>query len=120
MISQPHYRTHDEQQAMLGCAAHLDPDKHPRRYALAKSRERMGREFAKTLNQYEQAQKTAFDERPALANRAKFYADMTMRDAADALGISHNVMRKLKSEFALAFKASRSSLKSEGNDNNEV
>jgi hypothetical protein len=116
MISQPHYRTHAEQQAMLGCAANLDPQIHPRRHALQKARERMGREFAKTVNQYEQSAKAAFEERLALANRARFYADMSIRDAADALGISYHAMRKLKTEFALAFRQTRSSLKSEDND----
>jgi hypothetical protein len=116
MISQPRFTSHDEQQSALGCAANLDPQIHPRRYALQKARERMGREFAKTLNQYEQAQKNAFEERLALANRARFYADMSIRDAADALGISYHAMRKLKTEFALAFRQTRSSLKSEDND----
>ena len=34
MIPTPHYHSHEHQRAMLGCAADLDPGKHPRRYAL--------------------------------------------------------------------------------------
>lgn len=39
MIQQPHFRSHAEQQAALGCAAKLDPAKYPRRAALARARD---------------------------------------------------------------------------------
>jgi hypothetical protein len=44
MISTPHFQSHAQQQAMLGCAANLDPAKHPRRYAQQQARQRLNKE----------------------------------------------------------------------------
>jgi len=114
MISNPHYRNHDEQQAMLGCAANLDPDKHPRRYALHKARTRMhGQDIAiveetdgpRTIldSRREHAARQDADRR-ALAERARTCSHMTMKQAAVALGINYEKMKKLRAEFDLMFK----------------
>ena len=115
MISQPHYRTHDEQQSALGCAANLDPILHPRRYALHKARARMhGQDIAiveetdgpRTIldSRREHAARQDADRR-AMAERAKLYRSLTMKEAAVALGISYERIKKLKSEFDLQFRA---------------
>jgi len=114
MVSQPHYRTHADQQSMLGCAAHLDPDKHPRRYALHKARTRMhGQDIAiveetdgpRTIPDSRREHAARQDaERRALAERAKLYSGLTMKEAAVALGISYERVKKLKTEFDLRFK----------------
>ena len=116
MISQPHYRTHADQQAMLGCAATLDPDKPPRRYAIAKARARMaGEDIAIIDEPDEPGPRTILDsrrehaerqdaDRRALAMRAGWYADLCMKEAAVALGISYEKIKKLKSEFNLSFR----------------
>lgn len=44
MISTPRYNSHAQQQAMLGSAANLCPDKHPRRFARYKARQRLAKE----------------------------------------------------------------------------
>ncbi|MFI8384853.1 hypothetical protein [Pseudomonas sp. NPDC079086] len=44
MIPTPHFQSHAQQQAMLGCAANLDPAKHPRRYAQHQARQRIAKE----------------------------------------------------------------------------
>lgn len=44
MIPTPHFHSHAEQQAMLGCAAKLDPAKHPRRFAQHQARQRLNKE----------------------------------------------------------------------------
>jgi hypothetical protein len=114
MVSQPRFANHDEQQAMLGCAAHLDPDKHPRRYALHKARTRMhGQDIAiveetdgpRTIldSRREHAARQDADRR-ALADRAKLYRSLTMKEAAVALGISYEKCKKLRAEFDLQFK----------------
>jgi len=114
MLSHPHYRTHDEQQAMLGCAAQLDPDKHPRRYALHKARTRMhGQDIAiveeadgpRTIldSRREHAARQDADRR-ALADRARECSHMTMKQAALALGINYEKCKKLRAEFDLQFK----------------
>lgn len=33
MLKQPSFTSHAQQQALLGCATNIDPDKHPRRFA---------------------------------------------------------------------------------------
>ena len=45
MLTTPHFQNHAQQQAMLGCAATLDPIKHPRRFAQQKARERIAKEM---------------------------------------------------------------------------
>jgi hypothetical protein len=116
MVSQPRFANHNEQKAMLGCAAHLDPDKHPRRYAIAKARARMeGEDIAIMDEPEEDGPRTILDsrrehagrqdaERRALAMRASWYSDLSMKQAAEALGISYEKIKKLKSEFSLSFR----------------
>jgi hypothetical protein len=114
MVSQPRFASHTDQQAMLGCAAHLDPDKHPRRYALHKARARMhGQDIAiieetdgpRTIldSRREHAARQDADRR-ALAERARLRSHMTMKQAAAALGINYEKMKKLRAEFDLMFK----------------
>lgn len=116
MVSQPRYRTHDEQMAMLGCAANLDPDRHPRRYAIAKARARMeGEDIAIMDEPEEDGPRTILDsrreyaerqnaKRRELAMRAGWYSDCTMKEAAVALGVSYETVKRLKAEFGLSFR----------------
>jgi hypothetical protein len=113
MVSQPRFASHADQQSALGCAAHLDPDKHPRRYALHKARTRMhGQDIA--IAEEADGPRTILDsrrehaarqdaERRALAERAKLYSGMTMKEAAVALGINYEKCKKLRAEFDLRF-----------------
>jgi hypothetical protein len=115
MVSQPRFASHADQQSALGCAAHLDPDKHPRRYALHKARTRMhGQDIA--IVEETDGPRTILDsrrehaarqdaERRALAERARTCSHMTMKQAAITLDISYERIKKLKSEFDIQFKA---------------
>lgn len=110
MLSAPHYANHAEQQAAPGCAAALDPIKHPRRHALQKARERVAKE-SKAITKHETPDEyraalsyKARAKRMELAARAAWYSDLTMAEAAAALDISYAKLQKLKAEFDLRFK----------------
>lgn len=111
MITHPHYRSHMEQVAALGSAAALDPARHPRRYALQQARAKRSSTFVRELNA---APHTPLDAREVLtekqlqvrielAERAVWYSDLPMGQAAKAMGISRDKLTKLKAEFDLKF-----------------
>lgn len=104
MITQPHFASHADQQAALGCAADLDPGKHPRRYALYLARNK--KEFVDVKGQaetkaeiHERQRKT----RENLADQARELSHLTAREAAVELGITKHVLGKLRQEFGLSF-----------------
>lgn len=105
MMTAPRFSSHEEQKAVRGCAADLNPEIHPRRFALHQARLKSGaRANAETIPYRERRAKEGFAARAALAERAKWYSDLTGREAAKQLGISYDTLRKLKTEFALVFK----------------
>lgn len=89
---------------MLGCSADLDPNKHPRRYALYLARNR--KEFvdmkgsAETKAEIHERQRKT---RENLADQARELSHMTAREAAVELGITKHVLGKLRQEFGLVF-----------------
>lgn len=104
MTPSPHYRSHEHQRAIVGCAADLDPNKHPRRYALYLARNK--REFADVKGAaetkaeiHERQRKT----RENLAEQARELLHMTAREAAVDLGITKHMLNKLRNEFGLSF-----------------
>lgn len=104
MIPTPHFPSHSEQVKALGCAADFDPDKHPRRAAQLIARQRFEKGLSRQTGDSTKArQDAARAERAALAERAKWYADLTMSEAAKQLGISYSTVQKLKHEFGLSF-----------------
>lgn len=104
MITQPHFTSHADQQAMLGCAADLDPDKHPRRYALYLARNK--KEFVDIKGPAETKAEIIARQRKTrenLADQARELSHMTAREAAVELGITKHVLGKLRQEFGLSF-----------------
>ena len=77
MLQNPHYSSHAEQQAALGCAANLDPIKHPRRYKLQQAREK----FRPTKRCHQPASE---ERTPALLERAEALAHLGLTEAACA------------------------------------
>lgn len=104
MIAHPNYASHAEQQAHLGCAAILDPARHPRRYALHMARKkRWPRDSAAECAPEQGRAEIRAGARALLAEKAKAYSHMTIKEAAGALGITRDRLRKLRSEFGLVF-----------------
>lgn len=96
MTPTPHFRSHAEQQAALGCAAQLDPLKHPRRFARQQAREK----FRPT----KRCPQPASDERtPALLERAKAVTHLGIVEAARELGVSRGVLNRLRDDYGLDF-----------------
>ena len=103
-------QTHAQQQAALGCAAVLDPKKHPRRAAISKARAAF--EVPKALTP---ARKAALAERKKankvrlkakraeLAERAKPYQFLTITTAAKCLGVSRQYLKAAADEAGLRF-----------------
>ena len=104
MITQPHFTSHADQQAMLGSAADLDPDKHPRRYALYLARNR--KEFKditglpETKEEIHERQRKT---RENLAEQAKECSHMPARAAAEHMGITRHALGRLTKEYGLTF-----------------
>jgi hypothetical protein len=101
MITQPHFASHAEQQAMLGCAANLDPDIHPRRWALEVARNRTpgkGRaELGPALSKFR-------EHRAELAPRVReLAATMTQREVLRELAISRTMLRTIAEEHDITF-----------------
>lgn len=104
MTPSPHYRSHEHQRALVGCAADLDPNKHPRRYALYLARNK--KEFVDVKSRAETKAEIRARQRATrenLAAQARELTHMTAREAAAALGITKHMLSKLRSEFALEF-----------------
>lgn len=104
MIGQPHFTSHADQQAMLGCAADLDPDKHPRRYALYLARNK--KEFVDIKGPAETKAEIIARQRKTrenLADQARELSHMTAREAAEAMGITKHMLSKIRQEFGLKF-----------------
>lgn len=104
MTPSPHYRGHEHQISVVGCAADLDRNKHPRRYALYLARSK--KEFrdikgaAETKEEIHERQRKT---RENLAEQARELLHMTAREAAVELGITKHMLNKLRNEFALEF-----------------
>ena len=96
MLQNPHYSSHAEQQAALGCAANLDPIKHPRRYKLQQAREKF--RPTKRCPQPASEQRT-----PELLERARAVTHLGIVEAARALGVSRGVLNRLRDDYGLDF-----------------
>ena len=104
MIAAPRYSSHEEQRAIVGCAADLDPEKHPRRYALYLARNR--KEFKditglpETKEEIHERQRKT---RENLAEQARACSHMTARAAAEHMGITRHALGRLTKEYGLTF-----------------
>lgn len=96
MLQNPHYHSHAEQQAALGCAANLDPAKHPRRYAIQQAREKF-----KPPKHCHQA---AIEARtPELLEKARALAHLGIAEVARRLDVSLSVIERLRNDYGLVF-----------------
>ncbi len=95
MMPSPRFNSHAEQQAALGCAANLDPDKHPRRYAMQKAREK--------FTPFKRINQPSSDERSALVERARALSHLNINAAARALDISRSALNRLRYDYGLEF-----------------
>ncbi len=96
MLQNPHYSSHAEQQAALGSAAKLDPEKHPRRYKLHQAREK----FRPTKRCH---QPSSEERTPALLERAEALAHLGLTEAARELGVSRSVLDRLRADYGIEF-----------------
>lgn len=104
MTPTPHFSSHAEQIQALGCAAMLDPKKHPRRFEQQRARERFERERKRPMDfTKEGLQRAAEDRRRELADRARKLSHMTIAEAARVLGVTYSRVQKIKREFGLSF-----------------
>lgn len=104
MTPTPHFSSHAEQIQALGCAAMLDPKKHPRRFEQQRARERFERERRRPMDfTKEGLQRAAEDRRRELADRASKLSHMTIAEAARVLGVTYSRVQKIKREFGLSF-----------------
>lgn len=104
MIPSPHYHSHEHQRALVGCAADLDPDKHPRRYALYLARNR--KEFKDITGLPETTEEIRDRQRKTrenLAEQARACSHMTARATAEHMGITRHALGRLTKEFGLTF-----------------
>lgn len=100
MLQNPHYSSHAEQQAALGCAAALDPVKHPRRYAIQQAREK----FIPPKRCHQPASESRT---PELLEKARAFTHLRVNEAARELGISRSVLTRLRDDYGLEFAPSR-------------
>ncbi|WP_296276631.1 hypothetical protein [Pseudomonas sp. UBA7530] len=96
MTPTPHFRSHAEQQAVLGCAAQLDPLKHPRRFARQQARE-------KFIPPKRIQQPASVERTPALLEKASALTHLNITEAARQLGVSRSVLERLRSDYGLTF-----------------
>lgn len=96
MTPTPHFRSHAEQQAALGCAAQLDPEKHPRRHAVQRAREAF--KPAKRTHQPDSERRT-----PELLEQARKFSHLHVSAAARAMGVSRSVLTRLRDDYGLTF-----------------
>lgn len=99
MISQPRFASHAEQQAMLGTAAVLDPDKYPRRAALAKARSKQpgnGRPGTLIANQRAERERLV----PIVAHMAK---TMSVTEIARQLNRSRRYLERIAEDNQFTF-----------------
>lgn len=100
MLQTPHYRSHAEQQAALGCAAELDPIKHPRRYALQQARE-------KFVPPKRRPQPASQEHTQELLEKARTVTHLRINDAARTLGVCRSVLTRLRDDYGLEFAPAR-------------
>lgn len=96
MLQNPRYHSHAEQQAALGCAATIDPIKHPRRFALQQAREKFTP--PKRCHQPESEMRTQ-----ELLERARALTHLRVNQAARELGINRSVLTRLRDDYGLEF-----------------
>lgn len=96
MLQNPHYSSHAEQQAALGCAANLDPAKHPRRYKLQQAREKF-----RPLKRVDRDSERARDE--ALLEQARKLQHLPINTAAGKMGTTRTVLLRLIDDYGLQF-----------------
>lgn len=96
MLQNPHYSSHSEQQAALGCAANLDPEKHPRRYKLQQAREKF-----RPLKRLDRASEQARD--AELLKQARALTHLPLTTAAGKMGVHRNVLTRLRDDYGLQF-----------------
>lgn len=102
------YRNHSEQRAALGCAAELNPEKHPRRFALQRARERADKRFRSPLATPTKCSRHANQqERDAVrrnrVEQCRKLTHLTAKEAARLLGISDSQLRRIREEFGIEF-----------------
>lgn len=100
MLQNPHYSSHAEQQAALGSAAKLDPEKHPRRFAQHQAREKF--QPPKRCHQPASEART-----PELLEAARALSHLRISEAARELGISRSVLTRLRDDYGIEFAPSR-------------
>lgn len=101
MITQPHFANHADQQAMLGCAANLDPDRHPRRWALEVARHRTPGKGRAALGP---ALTKLQARRAELAPKVRELAEtMTQTQVQRELKISRPLLRVIAEEYDIKF-----------------
>lgn len=100
MLQNPHYSSHAEQQAALGSAAKLDPEKHPRRYKLQQAREK----FLPPKRCHQPASEART---PELLDAARALSHLRISEAARELGISRSVLTRLRDDYGIEFAPSR-------------
>lgn len=100
MLQNPHYSSHAEQQAALGSAAKLDPEKHPRRFAQHQAREKF--KPPKRCHQPGSEART-----PELLEAARALSHLRISEAARELGISRSVLTRLRDDYGIEFAPSR-------------
>ena len=100
MLQNPHYSSHAEQQAALGNAAKLDPEKHPRRYKLHQAREK----FLPPKRCHQPASEART---PELLEAARALSHLRISEAARELGISRSVLTRLRDDYGIEFAPSR-------------
>lgn len=107
MMHSPQFQSHAQQQAVLGSAAELDPDRNPRRYALMQARKKLSKRSStqSAAEEYNDRVAERQAEREEIARRAMWYSDLTAREAAKAMGVSYEKLRKIRVEFGLTFKS---------------
>lgn len=91
------FSSHAQQVAALGSAAVIDPVKFPRRFDHDRARARFDRGLTGVRKM------DAYLRRKALAERAVFHTDLSMREAARLLGCTFDTLKTTAGEFGLKF-----------------
>ncbi|MFI8479669.1 hypothetical protein ACIGCM_03770 [Pseudomonas sp. NPDC078700] len=114
MMTAPRFCSHEQQKELLGCAADLDPETHPRRYELAKAREKFDSietpESRRGCGLEKHRTKAALEkrkERDGIAEIAKALSALTLKQAAAEIGISYDRLLRIKHDYGLTFQDAR-------------
>lgn len=99
MMSMAGFSSHEQQRQTLGCAAELDPDKYPRRYAAAQARTKKQR----TTNSPTQQERYRAEREQLLPQLRALAPHYYITEVARRMGVCRKRLGRLAEEHGIQF-----------------